>query len=47
MRVRHPTFGIGTVENVEPLHGDVKLTVRFSGVGSKKLLARYAKLQPV
>ena len=47
MRVRHPIFGIGTVEGVEPLHGDVKLTVRFSGVGSKKLLARYAKLQPV
>ena len=47
MRVRHPTFGIGTVEGVEPLHGDMKLTVRFSGVGSKKLIARYAKLQPV
>ena len=47
MRVRHPLFGIGTIEDVEPLHGDMKLTVRFSGVGSKKLLARYAKLQPV
>ncbi len=37
----------GTIQDVEPLHGDMKLTVRFSGVGSKKLLARYAKLQPV
>ena len=46
MRVRHPTFGLGTVEHVEPLHGDLKLTVRFSGAGSKKLLARYAKLEP-
>ena len=46
MRVRHPTFGVGTVVEVEPLHGDMKLTVRFSGIGSKKLLARYAKLEP-
>jgi len=29
MRVRHPAFGIGTVASVEPLAGDVKLTVRF------------------
>ena len=46
MRVRHPTFGLGTVVHVEPLHGDIKVTVRFSGVGSKKLLARYARLEP-
>ena len=46
MRVRHPAFGLGTIEHIEPLHGDVKLTVRFSGVGSKKLLARYARLEP-
>ena len=46
-RVRHATFGIGTVVSVEPLQGDVKLTVRFSGSGEKKLLARYAKLERV
>ena len=46
MRVRHPTFGIGTVESVEPLQGDMKLIVRFATVGPKKLLARYAKLEP-
>ena len=44
-RVRHPTFGTGTVVNVETLTGDVKLTVRFNLVGEKKLLARYAKLE--
>ncbi|HCR00359.1 MAG TPA: ATP-dependent DNA helicase PcrA, partial [Acidobacteria bacterium] len=44
-RVRHPTFGTGTVVNVETLSGDVKLTVRFNLVGEKKLLARYAKLE--
>ncbi len=47
MRVRHRTFGIGTVESVEPLQGDVKLIVRFATAGPKKLLARYAKLDPV
>ncbi len=46
MRVRHPVFGIGTVASVEPLAGDVKLTVRFEAVGYKKLLGRYAKLEP-
>ena len=46
MRVRHPAFGIGTVASVEPLAGDVKLTVRFEAAGSKKLLGRYAKLEP-
>lgn len=45
-RVRHPTFGVGTVERIEPVHGDVKLLVRFETVGPKKLLARYAKLEP-
>ena len=46
MRVRHATFGVGTVESVEPLQDDVKLIVRFTAVGPKKLLARYAKLEP-
>ncbi len=46
MRVRHPKFGIGTVAGVEPLAGDVKLTVRFDAAGSKKLLGRHAKLEP-
>lgn len=44
-RVRHPTFGVGTVVGVEPLTGDIKVTVRFNTVGEKKLLARYAKLE--
>ena len=46
-RVRHPTFGVGTVVGVEPLTGDFKLTVRFNTVGEKKLLARYAKLEQI
>ena len=43
-RVRHPTFGVGTVLTVEPLTGDMKLTVRFTNIGRKTLRAKYAKL---
>ena len=46
MRIRHDTFGIGVIAAVEPIVGDLKLTVRFDGVGHKKLLARYARLRP-
>ena len=46
MRVRHPTFGVGTVTAVEPQSGDVKLTVRFHAAGTRKLLGRYARLEP-
>jgi len=46
MRVRHSHFGVGTILEVEPLDGDVKLVVRF-GVGPKTLRARFAKLEAV
>jgi len=46
MRVRHPMFGLGTVVAVEPAVDDMKVTVRFASVGSKRLLARYARLEP-
>jgi DNA helicase II / ATP-dependent DNA helicase PcrA len=44
-RVRHAQFGVGTVLSVEPMDGDLKLVVRFAGVGAKRLLAKYAKLE--
>ncbi len=44
-RVRHPTFGEGTVLSVEPLEDDTKLVVRFSSVGQKTLRAKFAKLE--
>ena len=47
MRVRHAMFGVGTVMSVEPMDGDVKLLVKFAGVGVKRLLAKYAKLEVV
>ena len=46
LRVRHPQFGLGTVLNVEEQLDDLKITVRFSQVGQKKLLARFANLEP-
>jgi len=46
LRVRHPLFGVGTVLSVEPHNDDHKVTVRFAAVGQKKLLARFAKLEP-
>jgi DNA helicase II / ATP-dependent DNA helicase PcrA len=46
-RVRHAQFGVGTVMSVEPLDGDAKLVVKFPGVGVKRLLAKYAKLEVV
>ena len=43
-RVRHPTFGVGTVEDVDGAGTNLKLTVRFApGVGLKKVLARFVE----
>ncbi len=46
LRVRHPQFGVGTVLSVEQHTDDLKITVRFNSVGQKKLLAKFAKLEP-
>ena len=46
MRVRHKQFGVGTVVDIEDHGDDHKVTVRFAAVGTKKLLAKYAGLEP-
>ena len=43
-RVRHATYGAGTITGVEGDGDDRKLTVRFSDHGTKKLMERYANL---
>ncbi len=43
-RIRHPSFGVGTVEDVDGIGQNLKLTVRFPpGVGLKKVLARFVE----
>ena len=46
-KVRHKQFGVGTVVGIEE-HGDDdhKITVRFASVGTKKLIAKFANLEP-
>lgn len=46
-RVRHREFGSGTIRAVEGNGDRTKLTVRFDQGGWKKLLARYAALNPL
>jgi ATP-dependent DNA helicase UvrD/PcrA len=46
MRVRHADFGVGNVIAVEEHHDDFKVTVRFNSIGVKKLMAKYARLEP-
>jgi DNA helicase-2/ATP-dependent DNA helicase PcrA len=46
-RVRHDQFGDGTILTMEGNGPDAKLTVYFDRVGSKKFIAKYAKLQRI
>jgi len=42
--VRHPTYGLGTIVGVDGEDEERKLTVSFTGHGTKKLVERYANL---
>jgi len=46
LRVRHQSFGIGTVQLIEGSGENQKVTVMFRSVGRKKLLLRAAGLEP-
>jgi hypothetical protein len=43
-RVRHEQFGDGTILTMEGSGPDAKLTVYFDRAGSRKFIAKYAKL---
>jgi DNA helicase-2/ATP-dependent DNA helicase PcrA len=45
-RVRHGTFGVGTVKGLEGAGEQQKVTVVFTSVGAKKLLLKFAGLEP-
>ncbi|MBI3406246.1 MAG: UvrD-helicase domain-containing protein [Acidobacteria bacterium] len=47
VRVRHKTYGVGTIIGVEEDGDDRKLTVSFINHGAKKLIERYANLERV
>ena len=46
MRVRHGRFGVGTVVGIEDHGDDFKVTVKFNAAGTKKLMAKFAGLEP-
>ncbi len=45
-RVRHPKFGLGQVRRLEGSGDNTKVTVYFTSVGYKKLLLKFAGLEP-
>lgn len=45
--VKHDRFGTGEVLKIEGVGADTKAEIKFSGVGLKKLLLRFAKLEVV
>ena len=47
VRVRHKTYGVGTIIGVDGDDDDRRLTVSFSGHGAKKLVERFAHLERV
>ncbi|HLC22083.1 MAG TPA: UvrD-helicase domain-containing protein [Candidatus Methylomirabilis sp.] len=44
-RVRHPDFGIGVIRERTGSGDNLKVVVKFNGVGEKKLLVKYAQLE--
>ncbi len=42
--VQHPTFGRGRIVKVEGMGESLRLEIMFSGIGIKKIMAKYAKL---
>jgi len=45
-KVRHPSYGVGTVVGVEGDEEDRRVSVNFPGRGTKKFIERYAQLEP-
>jgi len=43
--VRHPQFGEGVVVSAKPVKDDAEVTVAFDGLGVKKLLQSFARLE--
>lgn len=46
-RIKHKVFGEGTVISAKKMSNDTMLEVSFDDVGTKKLMANFAKLEKV
>lgn len=46
-QVRHSVFGVGTVLSVLPTAGDAMLEIAFEKVGTKKVMAKYARIKKI
>ncbi len=46
-RIRHGTFGEGTVLSTVNMAGDAMLEIAFDNVGTKKIMAKYARIRKV
>src|SRR5215831_12311138 len=44
-RVRHPSYGVGTIVGIEGDDEDRRVSVSFPGRGTKKFIERYAQLE--
>ena len=47
VRVRHKTYGVGTIIGVDGEEDERRLTISFLDHGTKKLVERYANLERV
>ncbi|HEY1629424.1 MAG TPA: UvrD-helicase domain-containing protein, partial [Tepidisphaeraceae bacterium] len=45
--VRHPTFGMGRIEEITALGSQTRAVVKFNSAGRKTLILQYAKLEAV
>ncbi|MCL2634921.1 MAG: UvrD-helicase domain-containing protein [Oscillospiraceae bacterium] len=46
-KVRHKVFGEGVVLDVQPMGGDSLLEIAFEKVGTKKIMANFAKIEKI
>ena len=46
-RVRHRTFGEGLVIKTTPMGNDLLVEVAFDTAGVKKMMANFARLEPI
>jgi DNA helicase II / ATP-dependent DNA helicase PcrA len=46
-RVRHPTFGIGTIADISDMGAHTRAVIEFGSAGRKTLILQYARLEAV